>query len=124
MQIDPKLSCTLYSELGVHFVRNIHLPIKKQRVMSKKEMQETGLEKFSNFVIFQTKDGKVNIDVYFKDDTLWLTQKLISELFEKGRSTITEHLKAIFSDGELEEKVVCSILELTTQHGAIKERTV
>ena len=54
------------------------------------------LQQFSNFVIFQTENGKVNIDVYFQDETLWLTQKLISELFEKGRSTITEHLKKIF----------------------------
>ena len=69
--------------------------------------ENSGLQKFSNFVLFQTKDGKVNIDVYFKDDTLWLTQKLIAELFDKGRTTITEHIKKIFSDGELEEKVVC-----------------
>jgi hypothetical protein len=38
------------------------------------------------FVIFQTESGKVNIDVYFQDETLWLTQKLIAKLFEKGRS--------------------------------------
>ncbi len=65
------------------------------------------LQQFSNFVIFQTESGKVNIDVYFQDKTLWLTQKLISELFEKGRSTITEHLKKIFADGELDKNVVC-----------------
>ena len=64
------------------------------------------LQQFSNFVIFQTENGKVNIDVYFQDETLWLTQKLISELFEKGRSTITEHLKKIFDDGELKENSV------------------
>jgi len=50
-------------------------------------------------VIFQTANGKVNIDVFFKDETLWHTQKLIAELFEKGRSTITEHLQKIFTDG-------------------------
>ncbi|MFA9388673.1 MAG: virulence RhuM family protein [Prolixibacteraceae bacterium] len=82
-----------------------------------------GLQKFSNFVIFQTADGKVNIDVFFKDETLWLTQKLISELFEKGRSTITEHLKKIFADGELDENVVCRNFRLTTQHGAIEGKT-
>ena len=78
------------------------------------------LQKFSNFVIFQTEDGKVNIDVYFQNDTLWLTQKLITELFNKGRSTITEHLKNIFAEGELGEKVVCRKFRHTTQHGAIK----
>jgi len=81
---------------------------------------DNNLQKFSNFVIFQTKDGKVNIDVYFQDDTLWLTQKLIAELFEKGRSTITEHLKNIFAEGELDKKVVCRDFRHTTQHGAIK----
>ena len=85
--------------------------------------QNSSLKKFSNFVIFQTKNGKVNIDVFFKDETLWLTQKLIAELFEKGRSTITEHLKKIFTEGELDEKVVCRDFRHTTQHGAIEGKT-
>ena len=42
-------------------------------------------EKFPNFVIFQTETSRVNIEVYFQDETLWLTQKKIAELFEKGR---------------------------------------
>lgn len=75
------------------------------------------LEKIPNFVIFQTEKGKVNIEVYFKDDTLWLTQKLMSELFDKGRSTITEHLQRIFSDGELEEPSVCRDLRHTAEDG-------
>jgi len=89
-----------------------------------KKLKETGgLQKFPNFVIFKTADGKVNIDVFFKDETLWLTQKLISELFEKGRSTISEHLNRIFTDGELDENVVCRNFRLTTQHGAIEGKT-
>lgn len=72
-----------------------------------------------NFVIFKTADGKVNIDVYFHDETLWLTQKLIAELFGKGRSTITEHLKNIFAEGELQKKLVCRKFRHTTDHGAI-----
>jgi hypothetical protein len=84
------------------------------------ENKETDLQQFSNFVIFKTADGKVNVDVFFKYDTLWLTQKSISELFEKGRTTITEHLKRIFEDGELTESVVCRNFRLTTQHGAIE----
>ena len=86
----------------------------------KENITNSELQQFSNFVIFQTENGKVNIDVYFQDETLWLTQKLISELFEKGRSTITEHLKKIFADGELNENVVCRDFRHTTQHGAIK----
>jgi len=55
------------------------------------------LEKLSNFVIFKTTTGKVNIDVFFQDETLWLSQKGIADLYDKGRSTITEHLKNIFN---------------------------
>jgi len=85
----------------------------------KKNIDNTNnkLQKFSNFVIFQTENGKVNIDVFFRDETLWLTQKLIAELFEKGRSTITEHLKKIFSDEELSEKSVCRNFRHTAEDG-------
>ena len=75
------------------------------------------LEKFSNFVIFQTATGKVNIDVFFQDETLWLTQKMIAELFEKGRSTITEHLKNIFFENELDEESVCRDFRHTAEDG-------
>jgi len=81
------------------------------------------LQKFDNFVIFQTENGKVNIDVYFQDETLWLTQKLIAELFEKGRSTITEHLKKIFAEGELKAEEVCRNFRHTTKHGAIEGKS-
>ena len=61
------------------------------------------LQKIENFVIFKTATAKVNIAVYFKDDTLWLTQKLICELFNKSKTTISEHLKNIFEAGELNQ---------------------
>jgi hypothetical protein len=77
------------------------------------------LQKISNFVIFQTQKGKVNIEVYFQNDTLWLTQKLMSQLFEKGRSTITEHLKNIFSSGELDENSVCRYFRHTAEDGKL-----
>ena len=75
------------------------------------------LQQFSNFVIFQTEKGKVNIDVFFKDDTVWLTQKLISQLFEKNRSVITKHLKNIFLDEELTENSVCAFFAHTADDG-------
>ncbi len=89
----------------------------------KKENKAESIQLMKNFVIFQTQDGKVNIDVYFQDETLWLTQKLIAKLFEKGRSTITEHLRQIFADGELDEKVVCRNFRHTTMHGAVEGKT-
>ncbi len=95
----------------------------KNNNKKQQKLKKTGLQKIENFVIFQTKEGKINIDVFFQNDTLWLTQKTIAELFEKGRSTITEHLKKIFADGELEEKLVCRDFRHTTQHGAIEGKT-
>ena len=90
----------------------------KENSLKKGELQQ-----LNNFVLFTAENGKVNIDVYFQDETLWLTQMRIAELFEKGRSTITEHLKRIFEDGELDEKVVCRNFRHTTQHGAIADKT-
>ncbi len=80
-------------------------------------MKKDNLQVLNNFVIFETENGKVNIDVYFQDDTLWLTQKLMSVLFEKGRSTITEHLKNIFASGELDENSVCRNFRHTAEDG-------
>ncbi len=65
------------------------------------------LEKFNNFVIFQTPKGKVNIDVFFKNDNLWLTQKKMGELFGTTPQNITLHLKSIFNDGELTKNSTC-----------------
>ena len=83
------------------------------------ENQEQNMQVLSNFVIFKTTNGKVNIDVYFQDQTLWLSQKRIAELFQKGRSTITEHLKNIFADGELVENSVCRDFRHTAEDGKI-----
>lgn len=73
----------------------------------------------SNFVIFKTNSGKVNVPVFFCDNTLWLTQKTIAELFEKSRSTITGHLKNIFAEGELDEVSVCRDFRHTAEDGKV-----
>jgi hypothetical protein len=65
------------------------------------------LELFNNFVIFQTASGKVNIDVFFQNETLWLTQKKMAELFETTPQNITLHLKNIYAEGELKEDATC-----------------
>jgi len=84
--------------------------------MSKKD-KHSELQQFNNFVIFQTEKGKVNIDVYFQDETLWLPQKLIAELFEKDRTVITKHFKNLFESGELVENSVCANFAHTAKDG-------
>ena len=90
---------------------------KKSNKLSTTNSQFSIDTKFSNFVIFQTSTGKVNIDVFFQNETLWLTQKKIAELFEKDRSVITKHLKNVFKEGELDEKSVCANFAHTAQDG-------
>ena len=76
-----------------------------------------------NILIYQSPNGKIKVDVRLEDETVWLTQEQMAQLFGKGRSTITEHIRNIFKEGELEESVVCRKFRHTTQHGAIKEKT-
>lgn len=61
----------------------------------------------SQIIIYQTKDGKTKLQVKFEGETAWLTQEQMAELFDKGRSTITEHINNIFEEGELEKNSVC-----------------
>ena len=55
----------------------------------------------SEFLIYQTEGGKTQISVVLENETLWLSQKQLSELFGKAKGTISEHIKHIFEDGEL-----------------------
>ncbi len=73
-----------------------------------------------NEIQFLMYDQDEKIEVVMKDETIWATQKAIAELFDVGVSAISKHFKNIFESGELDEKVVVSILENTTKHGAIE----
>ncbi len=74
-------------------------------------------------VLYNSEDGDVSINAYIKDESLWVTQKAMSELFGVDKSGISRHLKNIFSTGELDEEVVVAKIATTTQHGAIKGKT-
>ncbi|MBD3250325.1 MAG: cell filamentation protein Fic, partial [Candidatus Pacebacteria bacterium] len=80
-------------------------------------MTQKQLTKLDNFVIFKTDHGKVNIDVFFANETLWLTQKLMGELFEVEANTINYHLKEIFQTGELDEKATIRKFRVVQQEG-------
>jgi hypothetical protein len=77
----------------------------------------------SEIIIYQNTDGNIKIDVRLEEETVWLTQAQIAELFGKGRSTVTEHISNIFEEKELDELVVCRNFRHTTQHGAIEGKT-
>lgn len=77
----------------------------------------------NEIVIFKTDDETINVEVRFEDETAWLTQDQMSTLFGKSKSTINEHIKNIFEEGELTENVVVRKFRTTTQHGAIEGKT-
>ncbi len=74
------------------------------------------MEQKSEIVLYQP-EGSVSLEVRLENETVWLTQQQISELFGTGRQAITKHLKNIFASNELDENSVCSILELTAADG-------
>jgi len=71
----------------------------------------------NQFLLYTALDGAVKVDVYFKDETLWLTQKALAELFGVRVPGINKHLKNIFESRELVEESVISILETTAADG-------
>jgi hypothetical protein len=77
----------------------------------------------SDIIIYQNPDGNIKIDVRLEEETVWLTQDQMATLFGKAKSTINEHIKNIFTEGELVEKVVIRKFRITTQHGAIAGKT-
>ncbi|MFH1661617.1 MAG: virulence RhuM family protein [Candidatus Falkowbacteria bacterium] len=83
-------------------------------------MTKNKLQKINNFVIFKTDNGKVNIDVFFANNTLWLTQKVLSELFDTTKQNISLHLQNIFKDKELDKKATVKNF-LTVQKEADRE---
>ncbi len=77
----------------------------------------------SELIIYQNPDGNIKIDVRLEEETVWLTQDQMATLFGKAKSTINEHIKNVFAEGELDEKVVIRKFRITTQHGAMAGKT-
>ncbi len=81
------------------------------------------LPKEFNFLIYKSEDEEVSINPIIKGESIWLTQKLMAELFGVNVPAISKHLKNIFEEGELDQNVVVSKMEITTSHGAIVDKT-
>lgn len=75
------------------------------------------------FLVYRSVQEDVSVNAVIKDETVWLTQKAMAELFGVQTPAISKHLKNIFEEGELNEKVVVSKMEITTAHGAIAGKT-
>jgi hypothetical protein len=74
-------------------------------------------------VLYHSDEGDVSVDAYIMNDSLWITQKAMAELFGVDKSGISRHLKKIFESGELDEKVVVAKIATTSPHGAIPGKT-
>ena len=75
------------------------------------------------FLMYHSAEQNISVNAVIRDETIWLTQKAMAELFGVQTPAINKHLKNIFAEGELDENVVVSKMEITTQHGAIPDKT-
>ena len=80
-------------------------------------------EGFNEILFYTTPNGKVKVEIYLQNETIWLTQQKIAQLFGVDRTVVTKHIGNIFKSAELNEQLVCANIAHTTQHGAIKGKT-
>src|SRR3989339_1290801 len=83
----------------------------------KKNKQIAKQNTFTEFLLYTAPSGKVKVEIFLRDENLWLTQKRMADLFDVGIPAINKHLKNIFETGELQEDSVISILETTAADG-------
>ena len=75
------------------------------------------------FLLYSMPDSEGKVQVVIKNETIWCTQKAMAQLFGVGVPAISKHLKNIFEEGELDKEVVVSKMEITTQHGAMANKS-
>ena len=81
------------------------------------------LVKQISYILYKADEEDVKVNALLKDESIWLTQKSMAELFDVNVPAVSKHLKNIFEEGELNEEVVVSKMEITTKHGAIEGKT-
>lgn len=74
----------------------------------------------SEFLLYASQSGDIKIDVLLYDETVWFTKKGMHELLEKAKSTISEHIKNVFEEGELDEEVVVRDFRTTSPKGLLR----
>ena len=80
-------------------------------------------EKENKLILYKDDEGKLIVNTLFADEDVWLTQAQLVEIYQSSKSNISEHLKNIFEDKELDKEVVVRKFRTTTQHGAIEGKT-
>jgi hypothetical protein len=83
----------------------------------KKKNQVAKNNEFTEFLLYKSPNGKVKVEIFLHDETVWLTQKRMAELFDVGVPAINKHLTNIFKSGELREETVISKMEITAADG-------
>src|ERR1035437_771257 len=78
------------------------------------------MEHQSEILIYKTEDGKTKIQVRLEEDTVWLTQVQMAELFQRERTVITKHINNVFKEGELEEKSNVHFLHIANSDKPVK----
>lgn len=78
---------------------------------------------FNEILLYTTPNGNIKVEIYLQNETVWLSQQKIADLFGVDRTVVTKHIGEIFKEGELKEEVVCANFAHTTQHGAIEGKT-
>ena len=81
------------------------------------------MENNFQFLIYRSAEEDIAVDAIVKDESIWLSQQGMGELFGVQKPAISKHLKKNFEEGELDEKVVVSKMETTTHHGALEDKT-
>ena len=71
----------------------------------------------SDFILYTSQDGEIRVDVFVNNETVWLTQKAMQELFDRSKSTVSEHISNVFKEGELEENQVVRKFRTTSDDG-------
>ena len=85
--------------------------------MAKKSRQIVPENSFAEFLLYTTPGGKVKVEIFLRNENIWLTQAKIAELFGVDRSVVTKHLKNIFQTNELQETSVCAKIAHTAGDG-------
>ena len=83
-----------------------------------------GTDEYGEILIYQTDDGQTNIEVKIEDDTVWLTQQQLTGLYQCSKSNISEHIKHIFEEGELDKDSVVRKFRIVASSSKILSRII